>query len=111
MIQIPITNIPNQSFSINLDGNQYDIRIHACGDNIVPGSMVMAVDIVRNNVAIVTGMRAVPGFPLIPAKYLENGNFIFSTQNDDYPDWNQFGITQYLIFASESELQTLRAAA
>ena len=109
MIQIPLANIPNQSLSARLAGNQYDIRIHACRDNPQFGTGIVAFDIIRDNVVIVTGARAVPGFPLIPARYLENGNFIVITMNDDYPDWRQFGITQQLVFASESELETIRA--
>lgn len=110
MIQIPITNIPNQSLSIQLDGNQYDINIQSCQNDTVPSDGIMAFDIIRNGVAIITGTRAVAGFPLIPAKYLENGNFIVVTANDDLPDWHEFGISQYLIFASESELETLRGS-
>src|ERR1043165_4013325 len=107
MIQVPISNIPNQSLSINLDNNQYDLNIHATNDNPDGSTGIMAVDITINNTIILTGMRAVPGFPLIPYQYLVNGNFTFITMNDDYPDWRQFGITQYLIFASNSELETI----
>jgi len=52
-------------------------------------------------------MRAVSGFPLIPYSYLQNGNFTFITSNNEYPDWRQFGITQYLIYASKSELEEI----
>lgn len=110
MIQIPITNIPNQSLSLRLSNSQYDIRIHSCKDNPELGTGIMAFDIVRNNIPIVTGMRAVPGFPLIPAQYLEDGNFIVLTMNDEYPAWRQFGITQQLVYASETELETIRGA-
>lgn len=109
MIQIPLQAIPNQSLSLRLDGNQYDLRVHACRDNSQFGTGVMAFDIIRDNVVIVTGARATPGFPLIPARYLENGNFIVITMNGAYPDWRQFGITQQLVFASETELETIRA--
>jgi hypothetical protein len=111
MIQIPLVNIPNQSLSINLAGNLYDIRIHACRDNGEYGTGIMAVSIAINNVVVVTGQRALPDFPIIPARYLENGNFLIQTMNDDYPDWRQFGITQNLIFASQAELDTFRASA
>ena len=104
MINIPLQTIANQSLNIVLDGNNYTIRLHACEDknSLVYG--VTAVDIVRNNIVIVSGMRAVCGTPLIPYAYLENGNFIFVTQNDEYPNWNYFGINQFLIYASQAEL-------
>lgn len=107
MFQIPITNIPNQEFSINLDGSIYDISIYSTGDATIPGTEIMVMDIIRDNNIILTGARCVSGFPVIPYQYLENGNFIFSTMNDEYPDWNQFGITQFLYFATQSELEAL----
>jgi hypothetical protein len=108
MIQIPIANIPNQSFSINLDESQYDIRIHATSDRGIPGNEIMAVTIIRDSVIIVSGMRAVSDYPIIPYAYLEDGNFFITTMNDEYPDWRQFGNTQYLIFASQAELIAAR---
>lgn len=108
MIQIPLANIPNQSLSIMLDGNQYDIRVHSCRDNGEFGTGIMVFTIYRNNVVIVSGIRAVAGFPLIPSLYLEDGNFTVITENDEYPDWRQFGITQFLIYASPTELEAAR---
>lgn len=102
MIEIPISAIPNQSFSIRLDNSQYDIRIHTCNN-------IMAFDIVRDGVEIVTGARAVAGYPIIPYDYLENGNFVIITANDEYPNYVQFGITQFLIYASQAEIGALRA--
>ena len=102
MIEIPLSTIPNQSFSIQLDQNNFDIRIHDCGT-------IMSVDIAVNNTVIVTGQRAVNGYPLIPYAYLEQGNFAFLTANDEYPYWERFGIDQYLIYASQEELEAIRA--
>lgn len=103
MIDIPIANIPNQTLTINLDNNQYDLSIQAIDDN-----GLVAVDLTINGTVIVTGIRALPDFPIIPSRYLENGNFIIETMNDDYPDWRQFGITQNLIYASQTELTDIR---
>ena len=113
MIEIPLQAIPNQTLSVQLDNNQYDIVISAItsttADNgTIAADVLMAVDIVRNNIPIVTGFRAVAGFPIIPYHYLENGNFSFLTMDDEYPDYRQFGITQSLIYASESELEAIR---
>lgn len=107
MIQIPILAIPNQSLSIQLDNNQWDILIRACHDNADGSTGIMAVDININNVEIISGQRAVCGFPIIPYLYLENGNIGIVTANDEYPDWRQFGITQYLIYASNQEIEEI----
>ena len=100
MIQIPITNIVNQSLTILLDENNYNIRLHTSQN-------ITSVDITRNNIVIVEGMRAVCGTPLIPYTYLEDGNFIFVTQNDQYPIYELFGITQFLIYASQTEIEAI----
>lgn len=107
MIQIPVVNIPNQTLSIQLDGNLYDISIHATQDNEDGTTGIMAVDISINNSLIISGVRAVSNFLLIPYQYLVNGNFGFVTSNDDYPDWRKFGISQYLVYISNDELEEI----
>lgn len=102
MLEIPLSALPRQSFSIQLGQNLYDIAISACQD-------IMAVDIVKNGVAIVSGQRAVAGYPIIPYEYLEDGNFLILTANEDYPDYTEFGITQTLMYITQTELATLRA--
>lgn len=108
MILVPLVNIPNQSLTLQLDDNQYDLTIHATQDNPDGSTGIMAVDITINNVTIISGIRAESAFPLIPYHYLENGNFIFLTQNFEYPDWRQFGVTQNLFYVSETELESIR---
>lgn len=110
MIEVPLANVPNQSLSINLDGSQYDINVQATNGDAILGTLVMAFDIIRNGVAIVTGARSTPGSFLIPAAYLEDGNFILITMNDEYPDWQQFGVTQTFVFISQAELEAIRAS-
>ncbi len=103
MLNIPLQNIPNQSFSIQIDNNTYDILISDCGN-------IMAVDISINNVVIVLGQRAVPSNFLLPYRYLENGNFFFTSLDGEYPDWRRFGLDQFLVFASQAELNAARLA-
>lgn len=101
MINIPLQAIPNQSLSIQLNSEQYDIRIHDCTNG------VMAIDIVINSVPLLTGIRLVGNYPIIVSEYMQNGNFILQTKNDEYPDYTQFGVTQYLIFANPSEIEAI----
>lgn len=102
MILVPISAIPNQSFSITLDSNQYDLALYITTN-------VMAMDIIRNNIPIVMGIRVVAYEPIIPYRYLENGNFFFNTENGDYPFYEQFNVTQQLIYLSQTELNNYRA--
>ena len=101
MLNIPLQAIPNQSFSVQIDNNTYDLSIYDCGN-------IMAVDIAINNTIIVTGSRAVPLNFLLPYRYLENGNFLITSLDDEYPDWRRFGLDQFLIFASQAELNVIR---
>lgn len=99
---IPLQSIPNQSFSVQLDNINFDLRLHDCGN-------IMAVDIIVNNVPLLSGIRAVNGFPIIPTRYLEApvGNFMFANaldNDDEYPYWDRFGTDQILVYASPQEL-------
>ena len=107
MMQIPIINIPNQSLTLQLNNNQYDLTIHATQDNSDGTTGIMAMDIYINNSIIILGVRTVSLYPIIPYHYLSNGNFVFVTKNFEYPDWRQFGITQNLIYFSGEELEAI----
>lgn len=102
MIDVPIAAVPNQSFSIQLDNVSYDMAIYSTGN-------VMSMDIIRAGTPILLGERLVPNYPIIPYRYLESGNFVFITLDGDYPTYDQFGVTQNLIYLSATELASLRA--
>lgn len=102
MRQIPITNTPNQTFSFQADDTIYDVSLRD-----VTGIMVARVHI--NNILVLSGQRIVAGFPIIPYEYLENGNFVITTNNDDIPYWPQFGITQFFYYVSQTEIAAIRA--
>jgi hypothetical protein len=101
MFNVPLQAVPNQSFSIQLDGNNYDLSIRDCGN-------IMAVDVSINNTIIVIGCRAVPGNFILPYRYLENGNFLITTLDDEYPDWRRFGLDQLMVFGTQAELNAIR---
>lgn len=102
MLIVPISALPNQTFSITLDNNQYDISLYVTTN-------IMSMDIIRNDTPIVMGMRTVSNYPVIPYEYLEDGNFFFITENGDYPYYDQFNVTQQLIYISQSEIDMIRA--
>jgi hypothetical protein len=109
MIIIPIQAIPNQSLTIQLEDLNFFIRLRSCNTNPqVLGTAIVSISIAINETVIIDNQRMVPGWPLIGYQYLENGNFYILTENDDYPDYTQFGNTQYLIYASATELEALR---
>ncbi len=108
MIQIPLQAIPNQSLSIALNGINFDLTVHSCNNTpSIPGTSFMTVSIVASGVLIVDNVRAVPATGLIGYQYLEQGDFFFITDNDEYPDYNLFNNNQALIYASQAELEAI----
>lgn len=104
MLIVPLQAIPSQSFSIQLDNSIYNITLRFVVN-------FMAIDLMRDNVQILSGIRVVPGYPIIPFQYIENGNgnFALITFNNDYPIYTAFNITQFLIYANPQELEVIRA--
>jgi hypothetical protein len=102
MQQIPIQQLPNQSFTVLLDGNQWDVTLKTVGD-------ATAVSLILNGTDVLQGARCVAGSFLIPSRYEEAGNFFFVTQSRQLPYYTQFNVTQSLIYASAAELAALRA--
>lgn len=101
MIQIPIDTIPNQNLTVNLDDSRYDITI-------LEANNCMIATILRDDETIVESSRLVAGEPIIPYRYREQGNFTILSETDDLPYWENFGVTQTLVFLTQSELDTLR---
>ena len=101
---IPIENIPNQSLSIQLDEVRYGIRFRDIGG-------MMSADISIDDQLIIEGLRVVGGYPLIPYKYLEGEgvNFIFLTELGDRVYWDQFGVSESLLYFSADDLGVIRA--
>lgn len=101
MQTIALQQTANQSFSVTLDNNQWNITLKATNG-------VMSVTLILNNVTVISNMRCVAGTLLIPSKYQESGNFLITTANFDLPDYSQFNATQFLIYISAVELEVLR---
>ncbi len=94
---IPIKALPNQELSVLLDENQWDITLRDCNGTV-------ACSLSKNSVVIVENARAVAGMRILQAKYQEDGNFAIISTDQGIPDYTQFGITQFLVYASQTEL-------
>lgn len=99
---IPVAPVPNQSFSVLLDGTRIVMRLKEANG-------VMVCDLERGGISVLRASRALAGEAIIPYHYIETGNFIFLTLNGDLPDWRLFGVSQQLIYLSIAEVATLRA--
>jgi hypothetical protein len=103
-ITVPLRQIPNQSLTITLSGNIFDISIRACNG-------IMAVSLACNGVDIIDNVVAAAGSPIIPAPYQENGNFMFLTSNNQLPNYERFTISQTLVYFTAAELALFRSPA
>jgi hypothetical protein len=103
MMQLPLQQLPNQSFSILLDGNQWDFLLKTVED-------MTAVSLMLNGTDILDSARAAAGTFIIPSIYEESGNFFFVTQSFQLPYYTQFNVTQALIYISATELAALRVS-
>lgn len=100
MLEINLAPIPNQAFSVTINSIHYDLRIFLATN-------VMCCDLSINSVAILTSMRLVSNGFIIPYSYLENGNFLITTLNDELPYYEQFGTTQFLTYLTQAEIDGL----
>ena len=102
-VTVPIQSVPNQSFSINLNGVAFGITIRYTAG-------VMAMSLTINGVDTIDNIRVVAGSPVIPSQYQENGNFMFLTSSFQLPIYTAFNVSQQLVYFTAAELATYRAA-
>jgi hypothetical protein len=101
MLEINLAPIPYQSLSVNIDSIRYDLRIFLATN-------VMCCDLAINGIPVLTSTRLIAGGFIIPYRYLENGNFLITTLNDELPYYEQFGTTQFLTYLTQDELENIR---
>lgn len=89
---------PNQQFTVELNGKRVDLTFKTATN-------IMIVDIAIDEVVIMRGHRLVAGEAIIPYRYLTQfGLLIMTTERDQLPWWESFGITQFLTFYTPDEL-------
>lgn len=101
MQSVPLQAIPNQSFSITLNKIQWNFTI-------ITTNGVTSVTLSKNNITLIENMRVVANGLVIPARYQEDGNFMFLTQSFQLPYYTEFGITQLLVYIIPEELAASR---
>lgn len=101
MRTIPLAAIANQELSVRLDDQRLVLRLKEAQG-------VMVADLDRDGVRVISGVRVLAGEPIIPYRYLESGNFMLLTLNDELPDWRSFTTTQNLIYLTTAEVNALQ---
>lgn len=95
--------LPSQKITAVLDGYNYALTIKTISaENTI-------ATLSRDGVVIVEGARIVANRPILRHTYqvAQGGNFLIITQNEELPDYPQFGTTQQLVYVSAAELATV----
>jgi hypothetical protein len=98
---IPLDAVPNQAFSVRLDGALYALQIKEARG-------VMVIDIARDGVDLVRGLMMKGETPLLPYRHMEEGNLVLTTDGELEPFWDQFGVSQTLTYLTLAEVEELR---
>ena len=102
MIDVTIAAVANQELTIQLGGAMWTIALRE-------GTGCMSASVARDNVPLISNVRITGGTPLLPYQYQELGNFIMTVEADALPYWDQFGVTQFLVYVTAEELAVYRA--
>ena len=94
---IPISSIPNQALTVELEGSLYVIALQSIGDT-------MTVTLTKDDVLLLSGIRITANAPLIPFQYLSKSNFVFISLDDQLPNFELIGTSQTLVYMTESEM-------
>ena len=98
LISVPLENLPNQSLTIRLNDDRYEIRLVTIAANI------MAISIKRNDELLIQNQRIVPFVMLLPEHNAHGaGNFIFFTPDNAYPFYEEFNNGHVLYFIPEGD--------
>lgn len=99
MIDIALQPVANQELSIPLEGSRYVITIKEANGT-------MAASIERDGEVVVSNTRIVADGLILQyrAQWFGFGNFMLATQDEAEPYFDQFGITQFLVYLTADEL-------
>lgn len=101
MIEIDLQQIANQEFMRIINNVRYKIRLRTFHN-------LTLADVYIDDEPVKLGVRCVGNEPLIPYKYLtQGGNFMFVCPDYDYPHYTKFGLTQSLVYLTDSELEEI----
>lgn len=101
---IETKNIPNQEFSTTI--NNIDMRIHIRYVS-TEDSGIMLFNLQIGGEYVCPDVPCFANQKILPYPYMEQeagGNFIFETENDEYPNYENFGGSCNLYFVTQDEL-------
>ena len=101
MVNIELNNIPNQVFSITLNGMQYRIAVRTIQNFTL-------ISVWQNGDILFYNQVCTPNAFVNPYNYVsENGKLYFRCLDNEYPNYKKFGDTQKLYFLTPDEVSNL----
>ena len=101
MVNIELNNIPNQVFSITLNGMQYRIAVRTIQNFTL-------ISVWQNGDILFYNQVCTPNAFVNPYNYVsENGKLYFRCLDNEYPNYKKFGDTQKLYFLTPDEVSSL----
>lgn len=98
MFLINLEKIPNQMFSLQLEGASYRVSLRT-----IQGLTYMSVW--ADGDVLFQDQLCVPNSFVNPYNYVSRGGkFYFKCLDEEYPVWNKFGDTQKLVFLTAEEV-------
>ena len=102
--EIDLNNLPNQNFTISINDIDMEVNIRLAGED---DNRIMFFSLLINDEYICPNVPVFSNQGVLPYPYMVSevgGNFYFITENDDYPNYENFGTTCKLYFLTEDEL-------
>jgi hypothetical protein len=102
-LRLVLEAVPNQTFTAQLESVPYALTFKK-----TRGIMSVSIDVA--GVRAVSNSRVLSDFPLLPYPYLEGdtGNFLFTTERNEIPDFPSFEVTQFLYYLTAQEVADAR---
>lgn len=101
MIEVPLTNAPEQLFSIVLRGETYDVRV-ALNHRL----QVWTISFSQLGVSLIDGVAILGGVDILKQHNLPIDNmFVINLDNPNQdPDISEFGVSSKLVMLTDGEL-------
>ena len=100
LYNIDLKNDANQTFTKSINNMNYQITLSF--------KEIMLFSLIIDGETICQNERCFANQPILPYKWQwerAKGNFVFNTQNDQYPIYTNFNTSCLLYFLTEDELQ------
>lgn len=99
---LKLQSTPMQQFTTTIGDYFYQITIRY----VLNG---MAFSFSADGVEILTNASTVQNTPIIQPRYIweKYGNFMFICKENDYPNFEEFEITQFFVFLTVEEMQNI----